>query len=64
VRGLLRRGEREKGAGRGVVELGEGTHLLQGAGGAPALMALTLLKTGQLDERLRSAIKEGNQGAG
>jgi hypothetical protein len=30
----------------------------------PALMALMPLKTGQLDERLRSAIKEGNQGAG
>jgi hypothetical protein len=30
----------------------------------PALMALTPLKTGQLDERLRSKIKEGNQGAG
>jgi hypothetical protein len=29
----------------------------------PALMALMPLKTGQLDERLRSAIKEGNQGA-
>jgi hypothetical protein len=30
----------------------------------PVLMALTPLKTGRLDERLRSAIKEGNQGAG
>jgi hypothetical protein len=30
----------------------------------PALMALTPLKMGWLDERLRSAIKEGNQGAG
>jgi hypothetical protein len=30
----------------------------------PALMALTPLKTGWLDERLRSAIKEGNQGMG
>jgi hypothetical protein len=29
-----------------------------------ALMALTPLKMGQLDERLRSAIKEGNQGVG
>jgi hypothetical protein len=28
VRGLLRRGEREIGAGRGVVKLGEGAHLL------------------------------------
>ncbi len=28
VRGLLRRGEREKGAGRGAVKLGEGAHLL------------------------------------
>jgi hypothetical protein len=28
------------------------------------LMALTPLKTSLLDERLRSAIKEGNQGAG
>jgi hypothetical protein len=27
-------------------------------------MALMPLKTGRLDERLRSAIKEGNQGAG
>jgi hypothetical protein len=30
----------------------------------PALVALTLLKMGWLDERLRSAIKEGNQGVG
>jgi hypothetical protein len=30
----------------------------------PALMALTPLKAGRLDERLRSAIKEGNQGVG
>jgi hypothetical protein len=30
----------------------------------PALMALTTLKTGHLDEALRSAIKEGNQGVG
>jgi hypothetical protein len=30
----------------------------------PALMALTPLKTGRLDERLKSAIKEGNQGMG
>jgi hypothetical protein len=30
----------------------------------PALMALTPLKMGRLDERLRSAIQEGNQGAG
>jgi hypothetical protein len=29
-----------------------------------ALMALTPLKTGRLDESLRSAINEGNQGAG
>jgi hypothetical protein len=29
----------------------------------PALMALMPLKTGWLDERLRSVIKEGNQGA-
>jgi hypothetical protein len=29
-----------------------------------ALMALTPLKMGQLDERLRSAIKEGNHGVG
>jgi hypothetical protein len=29
-----------------------------------ALKALAPLKTGRLDERLRSAIKEGNQGAG
>jgi hypothetical protein len=40
-----------------------------GAGGAPGwltpvLMALTPLKMGRLDERLWSAIKEGNQGAG
>jgi hypothetical protein len=28
VRGLLRRGEREKGAGRGAVKVGEGAHLL------------------------------------
>jgi hypothetical protein len=30
----------------------------------PVLVALTPLKTGQLDERLRSMIKEGNQGMG
>jgi hypothetical protein len=30
----------------------------------PALMALTPLKMGRLDERLRSAIKEENQGVG
>jgi hypothetical protein len=30
----------------------------------PGVMALTPLKTGRLDERLRSAIKEGNQGVG
>jgi hypothetical protein len=30
----------------------------------PTLMALTPLKMGRLDERLRSAIKEGNQGVG
>jgi hypothetical protein len=29
----------------------------------PALMALTPLKMSRLDERLRSVIKEGNQGA-
>jgi hypothetical protein len=29
-----------------------------------ALMALTPLKMGRLDERLRSAINEGNQGEG
>jgi hypothetical protein len=28
------------------------------------LMALTPLKIGQIDERLRSVIKEGNQGVG
>jgi hypothetical protein len=61
VRGLLRRGEREIGAGRGAVKLGEGARLWQLT---PALMALTPLKMGRLDERLRSAIKEGNQGAG
>jgi hypothetical protein len=35
VRGLLRRGEREIGAVRGAVTLGEGARLLYGAGGAP-----------------------------
>jgi hypothetical protein len=30
----------------------------------PALMALMPLERGQFDERLRSAIKEGNQGVG
>jgi hypothetical protein len=30
----------------------------------PTLMALMPLKTGRLDERLRSVIKEGNQGTG
>jgi hypothetical protein len=30
----------------------------------PALMVLTPLKAGRLDERIRSVIKEGNQGAG
>jgi hypothetical protein len=69
MRGLLKRGEREKGAGRGAVKLSEGACLLYGAEGAsgrltPVLMALTPLKTGRLDERLRSAIKEGNQGVG
>jgi hypothetical protein len=32
VRGLLRRGEREIGAGRGVVKLGEGARVLYGPG--------------------------------
>jgi hypothetical protein len=32
VRGLLRRGERGKEAGRGAVKLGGGARLLQGAG--------------------------------
>jgi hypothetical protein len=73
VRGLLRRGEREIGAGRGAVKLREGARLLLGLreprGGVvvavnTALMALTPLKMGRLNERLRSAIKEGNQGAG
>jgi hypothetical protein len=32
VRGLLRRGEREIGAGRGAVKLGEGARLLYGPG--------------------------------
>jgi hypothetical protein len=73
VRGLLRRGEGEIGAGRCAVMLGEGARLYRGRGCAgegwqgrltPALMALMPLKTGRLDERLRSAIKEGNQGAG
>jgi hypothetical protein len=32
VRGLLRRGEREIGAGRGAVKLGEGACLLYGPG--------------------------------
>jgi hypothetical protein len=72
VRGLLRRGEREKGAGRGAVKHGEGACLFIGGRGSagegwpgwltPVLMALTPLKMGRLDERLRSAIKEGNQG--
>jgi hypothetical protein len=30
----------------------------------PTLVALTPLETGRLDERLRSAIKEGNQALG
>jgi hypothetical protein len=30
----------------------------------PALMALTPLKMGRLDERLRSAIKEGKEAVG
>jgi hypothetical protein len=73
VRGLLRRGEREIGVGRGAVKFGEGAHLLWGPGEHqggvaravnPGVMALTPLKTGRLDERLRSAIKEGNQGVG
>jgi hypothetical protein len=73
VRGLLRRGEREIGAGRGAVKLGRVLTFYRGRGSAregwpgrltPALMALMPLKTGQLDERLRSAIKEGNQGTG
>jgi hypothetical protein len=32
VRGLLRRGEREKEAGRGVVKLGEGARFYRGLG--------------------------------
>jgi hypothetical protein len=32
VRGLLRRGKREIGAGRGAVKLGEFAHLLSGPG--------------------------------
>jgi hypothetical protein len=35
VRGLLRRRDREIGAVRGVVTLGEGARLLRGGGGAP-----------------------------
>jgi hypothetical protein len=35
VRWLLRHGEREIGAVRGAVTLGEGARLLWGAGGAP-----------------------------
>jgi hypothetical protein len=74
VRALLRRGQREKGAGRGSVKFGEGARLFIGGRGSAeegwpgwlmrALMALTPLKMGRLDERLRSAIKEGNQGVG
>jgi hypothetical protein len=73
VRGLLRWGEREIGAGRGAMMLREGAHFYRGRGTTgegwmgqltPSLMALTPLKTGRLDERLRSAIKEGNQGVG
>jgi hypothetical protein len=44
--------------GRGSIEEGWLGRLM------PALMALTPLKMGRLDERLRSAIKEGNQGVG
>jgi hypothetical protein len=73
VRGLLRRGEREIGAGRGAVKLGRVLTFYRGRRSAregwpgrltPTLMALMPLKTGQLDEKLRSAIKEGNQGTG
>jgi hypothetical protein len=42
--------------GRGSVEEGWPGLL------TPALMALTPLKMGRLDERIRSVIKEGNQG--
>jgi hypothetical protein len=42
--------------GRGSIREGSPGRLM------PALMALTPLKIGRLDERLRSVIKEGNQG--
>jgi hypothetical protein len=73
VRGLLWQGEREIGAGRGAVKLGRVLAFYRGRGRTgegwlgrlmPVLMALTPLKMGRLDERLRSAIKEENQGAG
>jgi hypothetical protein len=69
-------GERVAQAGREGNRSGErcgeargGCSSFIGAGGAPGrltpvLMALTPLKTSRLDERLRSAIKEGNQGVG
>jgi hypothetical protein len=73
VRGLLTRGEREIGVGEVQCCSGRVLAFYRGRGSAgegwpgrltPALMALTPLKMGRLDERLRSAIKEGNQGAG
>jgi hypothetical protein len=61
--------EREIGAGKGAVNSGWVLAFYRDRGSTgegwprrltPALMALTPLKTGRLDERLRSAIKEEN----
>jgi hypothetical protein len=41
---------------------GQGGTKGRGRGKRPAVMALTPLMAGQLDEGLRSEIKEGNQG--
>jgi hypothetical protein len=66
VRGLLRRGEREIGAVR-VLAFYRGPGERRGGLAERltlALMALMPFKRGRLDERLRSVIKEGNQGVG
>jgi hypothetical protein len=42
--------------------MAEGGHTGAGRGKRPAVMALTPLMAGRLDDELRSEIKEGNQG--
>jgi hypothetical protein len=72
VRGLLRRGERSIGAGRGAVKLGEGARLLLGSGErrggvAGAVNAdvngFNTIEDCRLDERLRRGTKRGEMKA-